>query len=566
MTSTELPKEKMELEPSEAEETLTDGTAELYARSFGFIRDQEWLARPIAVKHVGTFEDLLASAESHGSDTDRHHAQEIITAFHDARVTLDLSSGKQITRRPHLLITGGFIRDTLLKKQPKDIDFATNLTFEESSELLNQIFAQGIADERITIKRTGESFPVLRIAFKDSKQEYEIATFRKEWGYEDGRHPEHIEPVRYAGEDADRRDFTANALFYNPLSGNIIDYVGGLKDIEQGKLRFVGDPYERIAEDHLRMPRYVRFLEKTGLNEDPQAKAAIRECANDILRLKSERITEELTALFHLGNIGASLERLREYGLLKKLLPDVLALASCKQGPPYHMEGDGFAHTILVANGLPKNASTELAWAAILHDIGKPDTRSEERDTHDNVKIHFLGHEKISAEKAAKILDDETRFQLPNKSKEKILNLIREHIAILSFPAMRPAKAQEFAARPYFPELIALTEADTRASHGDDPAIDHEHLENLEKIRARYQKIQEMLTKNGPELEAIKKLINGNLIQERYMQIHDVPISQKQLIGKIKTITMERITDAELIDQHAAESVLDAVIREFPPE
>ena len=456
---------------------------------------------------------------------------------------------------------------------PKDIDFATNLTYEETEQLLSDSFGTDIAEGRIRFQRTGEAFPVMRIKFEDG-DEYEVATFRKEEGATDGRHPDTIETIRYPGADADRRDFTVNALFYNPLSGNVIDYVGGLRDIDDRTLRFVGDPAERIEEDHLRMLRYLRFLQKTGFSEDPKARSAIRASAEQVLRLPAERITDELNRTFALGNVGNTLERLQDYGLLEKLLPEVANLASCKQGPPYHMEGDVFRHTVLVANGLPQSAGTELAWAAILHDIGKPETRSEEPAKDGSPAVHFLEHEHASVRDAREILaptdDSKKRFAFSGKSAETIRNLIEKHIKIFSFADMRRGTAEAFLkeTRDYWDDLYALAIADTRASHGSDPSLDANRMHNLERISERAQEIFAFWEQAKDAINEITALVNGNLIKERYAALHGIELTgrRQKIIGAIKNAAQAKIREERILDPDTARETLDAVIATFPPD
>jgi len=375
------------------------------------------------------------------------------------------------------------------------------------------------------------------------------------------------------GEHMEIRTFLDRSVD-SELSGNVIDYVGGLRDIDDRTLRFVGDPAERIEEDHLRMLRYLRFLQKTGFSEDPKARSAIRASAEQVLRLPAERITDELNRTFALGNVGNTLERLQDYGLLEKLLPEVANLASCKQGPPYHMEGDVFRHTVLVANGLPQSAGTELAWAAILHDIGKPETRSEEPAKDGSPAVHFLEHEHASVRDAREILaptdDSKKRFAFSGKSAETIRNLIEKHIKIFSFADMRRGTAEAFLkeTRDYWDDLYALAIADTRASHGSDPSLDANRMHNLERISERAQEIFAFWEQAKDAINEITALVNGNLIKERYAALHGIELTgrRQKIIGAIKNAAQAKIREERILDPDTARETLDAVIATFPPD
>jgi poly(A) polymerase len=443
---------------------------------------------------------------------------------------------------PHVLIAGGFVRDVLMEKKPKDIDMATNCAYEQLEAVFQGAFEEDIQSQRVTIGQTGADFPVLRIRFYTNEpaerrvaEEYEIATFRTETDYRDGRHPEVITPTLYAGRDANRRDLTINGLFYNPLSGNVIDYVGGLQDIQARRLRFIGSPEKRIEEDKLRMLRYVRFLTRTGFQADESAKQAIRTNAANIRALSAERVRSELEMTLASGKAGDVVETLAEYGLLKELLPDVAELETCEQGPPYHMEGTAYAHTITVANNLPDGASVELKWAAILHDIGKPEAKNVETSAEGTQKVSFLKHEDASARKTELIL---RKLKFSNKSAEKILWLVANHIRAHHFAEMRSGKAKKFAESPYCKELLQLADADIRGSVANDPALTEANRHMMAKAWQIYEKLQTLQKETGSALAELKKQLNGSMIMQEYEELYkkEKPPDGQQRGHIIKTI------------------------------
>lgn len=542
-------------------------------RAFGLFYDDAEEQRVVHTQKIGSLEDILAKQEQDEHESEAFgSARQIVDIFKSARTETDLPSGKKLSRRPHLVITGGFVRDILLEKTPKDIDFATNLTYEEVEKLLSDAWKTELEEKKITLKRTGALFPIMRVHLA-SGEEYEIATFRTESGTTDGRRPEHMETVRQAGKDADRRDLTINALFYNPLSGNVIDYVDGLKDIREKKLRFVGDPAERISEDNTRMLRYLRFLQKTGFEEDPAAKQAIQEAAENIKLRPGESIVSEVERTFGEGNVGTYLERLHEYGLLQHLLPEVSKLEDCEQGPPYHMEGNALKHTVLVANGLPKNTSVELCWAAILHDIGKHATRSEETDEDGHRKVHFYGHENISTSDAQTILTT-NRFPAMSperrKGRQKIFDIVAHHIEIFEFHKLGQGKAERFLdeTAEYWDELYALAVADIRASYGESPAIDEEHERDITAVARRRKQILDERAEAQSPIAKIFKVINGDLIKERYIALYGTKLDDKKhgkLVGSVKKRAHELIQEQYAVEERAARDILDTVIQENPP-
>jgi len=516
--------------------------------------------RPIQVQRLAKFGELAGNLREEGRGNLAEGAEKIIGAFTEARTEVELPSGKTVLRKPHLVIAGGFVRDTLLEKTPKDIDFATSLNYAEAYAVLKKKFAAEIERGEVSlVEEAGKNFSVLIARFRDLDQEYEIAAFRIDGDYSDGRRPDAVTPTRYAGSDAERRDLTINALFYNPSTGNVIDYVGGLKDLKEKNLRFVGNAEERISEDRLRMLRYIRFLGKTGFMEDKNVKEVIQKHAHEILGLPAERLHDELSTVLATGSAGDALERLHEYGLLKEILPEVAALADCPQGPPYHMEGDVLKHTTLVANGLPSDASANLRWAAVFHDISKPETRAEEIDQGKEKKVSFLRHAEVGAEKILPILN---RLKFSNEERNEIKWLVANHIRMLGeFTNMRESKARELALSPYAANLIALAEADSRGAVPVNPEIKEKNEMVLKSMRERYESIIAHTVEKKEQVDAVTKAVNGNEIISTFKKRHGHKPEGKR-IGLLKARILEEVHDNRITDPEEARGVMERIISE----
>lgn len=526
-------------------------------RVFGFsgFKDKDNPERKIVVKRLGSFEELIGQNTT--TENNRFSgAKKIIDCFADTKKEFEAPSGKSISKRPHLLIAGGFVRDTLLNKKPKDIDFATDMEYENIIEMFEKNFADEIKEGKITMGETGKDFGVLRLKFRDTDEEYEVANFRIDGKYADGRRPESITPVRYPGVDADRRDLTINSLFYNPFSGNVIDYTGGLEDLKEKRLKFVGNPEKRISEDRLRILRYARFLLRTGFSEDGRAKEAILKHAEDLQMLPAERVRDEINIIFKDGPVGNTLEKLKEYGILKQILPELEYLSLCEQGPPYHMEGDVFRHTVMVANLLPEDADLSLRWAAVLHDISKPETKEERLDDGGKAKISFIGHAEPGAKNARKILN---KLAFSNEMTNEIVWMVENHIRMFGFPDLREGKAKRFADSSSFLKLFELAKADTRSSVPSDPATREDNEKLLEAIERRYLEIKKFEEEQKGPLALIKKTLNGHTIIDKYKKIYG-KAPEGKVIGAIKEEAHETIENQKITDLEKALQILDEVI------
>ena len=285
---------------------------------------------------------------------------------------------------------------------------------------------------------------------------YDVATFRREGPYLDGRRPSFVEYATLE-EDVRRRDFTVNALLFDPLDGSVVDLVGGRDDLAARRIRTVGDPETRFAEDHLRMLRAVRLAAELDFTIDEETFQAIRAHAPAIARVSAERIRDELLRLLVSPGRVPGVERLRESGLLREILPEVAAMEGVEQPPEFHPEGDVLTHTLLALSHL-QDPSPILALAVLLHDVGKPPTfRRAER-------IRFDGHDEAGAAMAEESC---RRLRLSNDETALVVDLVREHLRIRDLPRMRPAKVKRFLARPDIADHLELHRVDCLASHGD---------------------------------------------------------------------------------------------------
>ena len=345
---------------------------------------------------------------------------------------------------------GGCVRDLLRGEAPEDYDIVTSARPEQ---------VRGIFSRTVPV---GERFGICLVI--EGGAPYEVATFRTEADYGDGRRPSRV-AFATAEEDVRRRDFTINGLLMDPFTGEIVDRVEGLRDIERRLIRTIGDPEERFTEDHLRMLRAIRFAATLGFEIEPATFSAIRRRAADIRRISAERIRDELSRLLTGGEARRGLELLSESGLLGEILPEVHALQGVDQPKVFHPEGDVWEHTLRLIVLLPRpngKADPRLAWAALLHDVGKAVTRSE-----DATGTHFYGHVQRGEEIAAAIL---RRLRFSREDSETILALIRGHMLFMNVREMRPNRLKRLLRTPDFALHLELHRMDCLGSHGP---LDH---------------------------------------------------------------------------------------------
>jgi poly(A) polymerase len=342
------------------------------------------------------------------------------------------------------LLAGGCVRDILTRRRPQDYDIVTNARPEQVKELFERTIP------------VGEKFGVI-IVFAGGVP-FEVATFRQEEDYEDGRHPK---TIRYAGarEDAIRRDFTINGMFYDPIEGKVLDYVGGQEDLGKKIIRAIGDPEKRFNEDYLRLLRAVRFATTLGFTIESFTKKAIIANAGKIAEISQERIREELEKILVSRNRRKGLELLDDLGLLGVILPEVAAGKGVEQGKKLHPEGDVWQHTLLAMSHV-EQPSFVMAMAVMLHDVGKPVTAAESDDS----ERPFLNHERVGEQIARKIAE---RLRLSNKETEEIAFLVRHHMMLKDVARMRKSTFKRLLAHEYFKELLELHRIDAVASSGD---------------------------------------------------------------------------------------------------
>ncbi len=338
---------------------------------------------------------------------------------------------------------GGAVRDQLLGRTPKDYDIATNALPEQIEELFEKTVPVGKAFGVIMVVQNGI--------------ETEVATFREDAGYQDGRRPD---SVHFCGaeEDAKRRDFTINGMFCDPLTDEVIDYVDGKADLEKKVIRAIGDPERRFAEDHLRMLRAVRFAHTLGFTIDPATRAAIQNHAAALAKISVERIENEFSrTLVESLRPGDALRELVDLGFMKYIIPEMLPMIGQEQPPEYHPEGDVFEHTVLMLN-LMKSPTRELAYTVLLHDIGKPDTAFMGED-----RLRFHGHETKSADMAEEIL---RRLKLPTKKIKAIVIAVKGHMRFKDVPKMNKSTLRKLMGAETFDLELALHWLDCTGSHG----------------------------------------------------------------------------------------------------
>jgi putative nucleotidyltransferase with HDIG domain len=348
---------------------------------------------------------------------------------------------EKLRRHGHeALFAGGWVRDHLLGRRPKDIDIATSALPPQVHELFPHSLAVGASFGVVLVRMYGRCF--------------EVATFRAEGPYEDGRHPS---TVSFAGmrEDAFRRDFTINGMFFDPLSGRVIDLVQGRKDLRHRIVRTIGLAGDRFAEDKLRMLRAVRFACALDFSIASGTAAAIRQHAPEILQVSWERIRDELLATLVLPSRARGLALWHELGLLEQVLPEVAAMDGVSQPEDYHPEGDVFTHT-RAALSLLRNPSPVLALATLLHDVGKPPTHSIAE------RIRFDGHVEVGAQMTEAIC---RRLRLSSDHTEQTVDLVRNHLRFMHVQEMRRSTLRRFLRKPNFADHLELHRVDCRSSH-----------------------------------------------------------------------------------------------------
>jgi poly(A) polymerase len=373
-------------------------------------------------------------------------------------------------------LVGGCVRDLELGHQPLDYDVATDAT----PERVQQLFPHSLA--------VGAQFGVI-VVVEDSVQ-VEVATFRADVGYSDGRHPDHVVFARTAEEDVRRRDFTINALLLDPRTGEVLDFVGGREDLRAGLIRAIGQPQLRFREDKLRMVRAVRFAARFAYAIEPATFAAVRELAPEVRQVSCERLRDELTKLLTEGAARRGFELLDQTALLPFVLPEIARMKGVAQPPQFHPEGDVWIHTLMMLEGLPAGVSPTLAWGVLLHDVGKPPTFTP--PAHPGDRIRFDQHVEIGTRMAEEIC---RRLRFSNDDIAQISALVANHLRFKDVFQMRPATLKRFVRLPRFEEHLELHRLDCSSSH---------------RLFENYEFVRRFLAETPPEQVHPARLVTGD--------------------------------------------------------
>ena len=444
----------------------------------------------------------------------KQHATEIVRTLH--------------AHGHHAYFAGGCVRDLLLGREPADFDVATDATPQQVMQIFPQTYAVG---EQFGVVLVPQSSGATAVPARQGNATVEVATFRSDVGYSDGRHPDEVRFTKDPREDVQRRDFTINGMMLDPETNEILDFVGGRGDLKAGIVRAIGEPERRFQEDKLRMLRTVRFAARFDYQIDPATLAAIQKLASKIHQVSCERVRHELTKMLTEGRARRAFELLDATGLLWEVLPEIAAMKGVEQPPQYHPEGDVFVHTMLLLDKLPAGASKTLAWGALLHDVGKPPTFRLAPD-----RIRFDGHVDVGVKMAAEIL---RRLRFSNDETDRILELVDNHMRFGQVQRMNQSTLKKFLRLPAFDEHLELHRIDCLSSHGQLDA---------------YEYAREQLRSLPPEAIRPTPLINGqDLIEAGY----EPGPRFKEMLSAVE--------DAQLDERLASrDAAMEYVRREFP--
>jgi len=376
-------------------------------------------------------------------------------------------------------LAGGCVRDLLLGREPVDYDVATSATPEIVLNMFPRTFAVGAHFGVVLV--ASEAGAGCEEGSVEERRVTEVATFRSDGIYSDGRHPDEVRFTKTARDDVQRRDFTINGLLLDPLAippqkqvlrsaqndndgqqalrAAALDYVGGLADLHAGIIRAIGEPRRRFEEDQLRLLRAVRFAARFGFSLEPQTAAAMRALAARIHAVSRERVRDELTKMLTEGNARRAFELLDETDLLVQVLPEISKMKGVEQPPQFHPEGDVWIHTLMLLEQLEPGCEATLAWGALLHDVGKPPTFRVAPD-----RIRFDGHVEVGVAIGADIC---RRFRFSNDETRQILSLIENHMRFADAPRMKASTLKRFFRLENFPQHLALHRMDCLAAHAN---------------------------------------------------------------------------------------------------
>jgi len=399
-------------------------------------------------------------------------------------------------------LVGGCVRDLVMGHEPKDYDVSTDATPDQVVKLF---------PNSLTV---GARFGVVIVPCEP--KEVEVATFRSDGLYTDGRHPSEVRYSKTPQEDVERRDFTINGLLYDPLNDQVLDFVGGQADIRARRVRTIGNPYERFSEDRLRMLRAVRLAVRLKFTLEAAAVEAIRKQAAEIRQVSAERMRDEILKILTEGQARQGFELLDATGLLEEVLPEIKRMQGVAQPAEFHPEGDVWVHTMMMLEGL-RSPTPTLALGVLLHDVGKPPTFSVRE------RIRFDNHVEVGAKMAEEISG---RLRLSTRDTEQVIELVRHHLRFKDFPRMRRSTQLRFLRLPGFAEHLELHRLDCLASHGD--LSTHEMVKRLE-AETPAEEIRPAPLLRGDDLIAIG-YSPGPIFKEILQAIEDA-----QLEGKVHT-------------------------------
>lgn len=420
-------------------------------------------------------------------------------------------------------LVGGCVRDLLLGREPADYDVATSATPGEIMRIFPETYAVGaqFGVVLVPIAPVTSVPPVVETESANHRghreDHVEVATFRSDIGYSDGRHPEEVRFTQDPREDAQRRDFTINGLLLDPISNEVLDYVGGQQDLKAKIIRAIGDPELRFAEDKLRLLRAVRFAARFDCSLDPGTFAAIQKLAPQIHQVSRERVRDELTKMLTEGHARQAFLLLDATGLLREVLPEIEKMKGVEQPPQFHPEGDVFVHTLLLLENLPQPCLSTLAWGALLHDVGKPPTFRIAPD-----RIRFDDHVNVGVKMAGEIC---RRLRFSRDDTAQILTLIDNHMRFGQVRQMNQSTLRKFLRMPLFEQHLELHRLDSQASHGN--------LASYEFVRAKLAETPPEAMRPIPLVTGDDLIAAGYAPGPRFKEILGV-VEDGQLEGTLK--------------------------------
>ena len=429
-------------------------------------------------------------------------------------------------------LVGGCVRDLLLGREPKDYDVATNASPEQVMGIFPETYAVGAQFGVVLVPAPEDEAGRIGLPGGAAHERaVEVATFRSDIGYSDGRHPDAVRFSTNPQEDVARRDFTINGMLLDPVSGDVLDFVGGREDLKAGIIRAIGNPELRFAEDKLRMLRAVRFAARFEYKIECATFAAMQKLAPQIEVVSRERVRDELTRMLTEGHGRRACSLLDESGLLQPVLPEIFAMKGVEQPPEFHPEGDVFVHTLLLLDNLPQPCPVSLAWGALLHDVGKPATFRVAPD-----RIRFDEHVEVGVKIAEKICE---RLRFSNDDTEQILALVDNHMRFGHVSRMKESTLKRFMRLPQFDEHLALHRADCLASH--------RNLSTYEFIREKLQEIPPETMRPSPLVTGDDLIAAGHVPGPKFREILNA-VEDAQLEGRLPS----------------RDAALEFVRREFP--